>query len=189
MEYQRLDRFALPPGFRGRPAWLVQAWWLVESLLFRLSPQPLHGWRRFLLRAFGARIGHGVVLQPTVRTVYPWKLRVGDRSWIGDDVALYSLAPITIGSDSVISQRSYLCGGKHDSINVTFDTVAEPITIGDQVWVAADVFVGQGVTIGDGAVVGARSTVLSDLPAGMICFGPPAVAVKPRPTPPPGTTG
>ena len=90
------------------------------------------------------------MLQPSVRTVYPWRLRIGDRSWIGDDVALYSLAQITIGSDLVISQRSYLCAGKHDSGRVTFDTVADPITIGDQVWVAADVFVAQGVTIGDG---------------------------------------
>jgi putative colanic acid biosynthesis acetyltransferase WcaF len=180
MQYQDLGRFSLPPGFRGRPAWLVQTWWLVEQFLFRLSPQALYGWRRGLLRLFGAKIGEGVLLRPTVRVTYPWKVSIGERSWIGDDVVLYSLGEISIGSDTVISQKSYICTGTHDHTRVTFDISASPVVIGSQVWIAADVFVAPGVTIGDGAVVGARSTVLGDLPEGMVSFGRPASPVSPR---------
>jgi putative colanic acid biosynthesis acetyltransferase WcaF len=179
--YQELDRFQLPDGFRGRSAIIVQLWWLVQSTVFAWSPQFLYGWRRFLLRLFGAKIGTNVLIRPTVRVTYPWNINVGDFSWIGDDVDLYSLGEIHIGANTVISQRSYLCSGSHDYMSQTFDISAHPIRIGEQVWVATDVFIAPGVSIGDGAVVGARSTVLEDLPGGMICYGNPAKPIKPRP--------
>jgi putative colanic acid biosynthesis acetyltransferase WcaF len=179
--YQDLSRFKLPPGFRGRPGWLVQLWWLVEWFLFRPSPQAFFEWRRLLLRLFGAQIGKNVLVRPTAWITYPWKLKIGDYSWIGDDVVLYSLSDICIGSHTVISQRSYLCTGTHDSSQISFDIKAIPITIGDQAWIASDVFIAPGVNIGRGTIVGARSSVFNDLPEGMICYGNPAVTVKPRP--------
>jgi putative colanic acid biosynthesis acetyltransferase WcaF len=178
--YQDLSRFRLPAGFRGRSAAFVQLWWIVQATLFRLSPQGLYGWRRCLLRLFGARIGCGVLVRPTVRITFPWKVSVGNNSWIGDDVVLYSLGPITIGANAVVSQKSYLCAGSHDPHSVSFDISAVPIRIGDECWIATDVFVAPGVTIGDGAVIGARSSVFHDIPAGMVCHGNPAVPVRPR---------
>jgi len=180
MNYQQLDKFKLPPEFRGRSAWIVQLWWLIQDTLFRWSPQFLYGWRRFLLRLFGAKIGRGVLIRPTTRITYPWKINIGDYSWIGDDVVLYSLGNIEIGSHTVISQKSYLCTGSHDFTRPTFDIFARPIKIGTQVWIASDVFIAPGVMIGDGTVVGARSTVYNDLPAGKICYGNPAVVIKSR---------
>lgn len=178
--YQQLNNFELPENFRGRPAWVVQLWWLVQSTLFSWSPQFLYGWRRFLLRSFGAKIGMGVLIRPTVRVTYPWKISVGDHSWIGDDVVLYSLEKIEIGKNSVISQKSYLCTGSHDHTSPTFDIFAKPIKIGDEVWVATDVFIAPGVQVGDGCVVGVSSTVLHDLPPGKICYGNPAKPVRDR---------
>ena len=70
---QDLKSFVLPPNFRGRPAWFVQLWWIVQATLFRCSPQALYGWRRFLLRLFGAQVGRGVIIRPTVEITYPWK--------------------------------------------------------------------------------------------------------------------
>ena len=180
MNYQQLDKFKLPPEFRGRYAWIVQLWWLIQDTLFRWSPQFLYGWRCFLLRLFGAKIGRGVLIRPTTRITYPWKINIGDYSWIGDDVVLYSLGNIEIGSHTVISQNSYLCTGSHDFTRPTFDIFARPIKIGTQVWIASDVFIAPGVMIGDGTVVGARSTVYKDLPAGKICYGNPAVVIKSR---------
>ena len=180
-EYQDLSRFHLPDHFRGRPGWFVQLWWLVQAVFFRPSPQFLYGWRRFLLRTFGARIGKNVLIRPTVTVTYPWKVSIGDYSWVGDDVVIYSLSEITIGSHSVVSQRSYLCSAGHDYRQITFDMQAGPITIGSQVWIAADVFIAPGVSVEDGCLVGARSSVFQDLPAGMICLGTPAVPVRPRP--------
>jgi len=88
---QDLSKSKVPPGFRGRPAWFVQLWWIVQTLLFHPSPQLFYGWRRFLLRAFGARIGKGVLIRPSVTVTYPWKLGIGDWSWVGDHATLYAL--------------------------------------------------------------------------------------------------
>jgi len=178
--YQDLSRFRLPDGFRGRPAWLVQLWWLVQAVLFHPSPQVFFAWRSFLLRLFGAQIGKDVLIRPSASVTYPWKVSIGDYSWIGDEVVLYSLSEITIGRHTVISQESYLCAAYHDYTRPTFDMIAGPITIGDQVWIAADVFIAPNVTVGFGCLVGARSTVFHDLPAGMVCYGSPAIPVRSR---------
>ena len=177
---QRLSDFQVPRHFRGKSTITVQLWWFVQKLFCNLSPQLMYGWRRFWLRLFGAEIGEGVLIRPSVKVVYPWKLKIGDHSWIGDDVSLYTLGEIEIGANTVISQKCYLCTGSHDYTKQSFDIYAEKITIGEGVWLATDVFVAPGVTIGDGVVVGARSTVLNDLPEGMICYGNPAKPVKSR---------
>ena len=177
---QDLRQFRLPENFRGRPAWVVQLWWFVQTTLFNLSPQVLYGWRRWLLRLFGATIGHGVLLRPSVEIIYPWKVSIGDWSWIGDNASLYSLGEIEIGDNVVISQNSYLCTGSHDLKKPSFDIYAEKIVVEAESWIAADVFVAPGVRIGHGAVVGARSTVLHDLPSMMVCYGNPARPVRPR---------
>lgn len=178
--HQDLTKFCLPKNFRVKNAVFVQIWWLIQDTFFALSPQFMYGWRRFLLRLFGAHVGRNVLIRPSVKTVYPWNLTIGDNSWVGDDASLYTLGKIAIGSDSVVSQKCYLCTGSHDFSKRSFDILREDIRIGDGVWLAADVFVGPGVSVGDGAVVGARSTVLQDLPAGMICYGYPAKPVKKR---------
>ncbi len=178
--YQRMEEFRVPPGFRGRSAIYTQLWWIVQSTLFGLSPQVCFRWRRWLLRLFGARIGKGVFLRPSVRVTYPWKLKIGDHCHIGDEVVLYTLGEIEIGDSVVISQRSYICTGSHDYASPTFDIYAKKIVIESEAWVATDVFVAPGVLIGNGAVVGARSSVFSDVPPGLIYVGTPARFVGTR---------
>jgi putative colanic acid biosynthesis acetyltransferase WcaF len=179
-KYQDLSEFMMPRGLRGRSAVIVQLWWIIQDTLFRMSPQALYKWRNFLLRLFGARIGKHVNIRPTVRVTYPWKLQIGDRVWIGDNCEIYNLGNISIGSDVAIAHWVYLCAGNHDYQKRSFPIQTPPIRIEDEVWLPNDVFVGPGVTIGRGAVVGARSTVLHDLPSGMICYGNPAKPVRPR---------
>lgn len=180
MKYQDLSRFRLPKGFRGKPGWYVQLWWLVQATLFRWSPQFAYGFRRWLLRVFGGQVGVGVVIRPTVTVTYPWKVTLGNYVWVGDDVVLYSLGEISIGDNTVVSQRSYLCAGDHDYHEIDFPIRARPITIGCENWVGSDVFIAPGVRIGSGNVVGARSSVFKDLPDGMLCLGSPCVAVRER---------
>ena len=117
---------------------------------------------------------------PLVEITYPWKVSIGDWSWIGDNVSLYSLGEIEIGDNVVISQNCYLCTGSHHFSRPSFDIYALKIVVEPESWIAADVFVAPGVRIGRGAVVGARSTVLHDLPAMMVCYGNPARPVRPR---------
>ncbi len=178
--YQNLKAFELPKNFRGRSSAYVQLWWIVQALLFKTSPQFMYGWRRFLLRAFGAKIGKKVIVRPTVHTQFPWKLSIGDYSWVGDHVALYSLGNIQIGKNAVVSQGSYLCAGSHDYQIDTFPIFALPVTIEDECWLATDVFIGPGVTIGKGTVVGARSSVFKSLPPDKVCAGTPAKVIRNR---------
>ncbi len=155
-------------------------WGLVYLFLFRPSPRIAHGWRRFLLSAFGARIGKGVRVYPSARIWGPWNLALGDYSVLGDRVDCYCVAPIVIGAHAVVSQYSYLCAASHDEKDPGFALRTAPIRIGEGAWVAADVFVGPGVTIGEGAVVGARSSVFKDVEPWVVAVGTPARMIRKR---------
>lgn len=179
-KYQDLVHFKLPSGFRGRNVFLVQLWWVVQSSFFSWSPQVAYSFRNFLLRLFGAKIGKNVKIRPSVRVTYPWKVSIGDNSWIGDDVVLYSLGEIKIGSNVVVSQKTYICTGSHKTTSKNFDIYSSPVILEDECWVATDVFIAPGIIIGKGAIVGARSSVFDDIPSGMICFGSPAKPSKER---------
>ncbi|MWW24433.1 putative colanic acid biosynthesis acetyltransferase [Algibacter lectus] len=176
----QLKNFKVPDNFRGKPGWYVQLWWLTQSLFFKTSPHVLYGWRRFLLRLFGAQIGKKVIIRPSAQITYPWKVKIGDYSWVGDDVVLYSLGDIEIGENSIISQKSYICTGTHDYSKSDFPILAKKITIGNGCWLATDVFVSPGITIADGVVVGARSTVIKDLDAASVYVGSPVRFIKKR---------
>ena len=177
---QQLNKFKLPKGFRGRNAFAVQLWWIVQGTIFRCSPQFMYGFRRFILKLFGAKIGKDVIIRPTVRITYPWKVSIGDFSWIGDDVVLYSLGEIKIGNNVVISQKTYLCTGSHDYSKITFPIFAEKIIIKDECWLATDVFVAPGITIEKGTVIGSRSSVYKNIPANKVCAGNPAKIIRER---------
>ncbi|MEQ1850130.1 MAG: WcaF family extracellular polysaccharide biosynthesis acetyltransferase [Chthoniobacteraceae bacterium] len=155
-------------------------WNFVWLFLFRPSPRPLHGWRAFLLRLFGAKLGRGCHIYPGVRVWAPWNLVCDDEAGVGDGVILYNQAIITIGKRAVISQGAHLCSGSHDYESPRFELFAKPITIGDHAWLAAECFIHPGVTVGEGAVVGARSVVTRDVPKWMVCAGNPCQSIKPR---------
>jgi putative colanic acid biosynthesis acetyltransferase WcaF len=165
---------------RGKPTWFVLLWWFVQSVTFPLTLHPFNGLRCAILRLFGAHIGKNVLIRPTARFTYPWKVTIGDYSWIGDDVVFYSLDQINIGSHCVISQKTYLCTGSHDLKDPTFGLKTASINIADGAWVAADCFVAPGVTIGKNSVIGARSSVFGDMPSGQICRGTPCRPKSPR---------
>ena len=180
MNYQNLKLFQLPASFRGRSKYIVQRWWVVNATLFKWSPQFLFAWRRFLLRLFGAEIGKDVLIRSTVKITYPWKLKVGDHTWIGDECVLYNLGEITIGKHVAIAHKVYFNTGGHEYDKVTFDIFSKPITIEDECWLTNDVYLAPGVHIGKGTIVGARSSVLKSLPGAKICVGTPALPIKDR---------
>ncbi|MDW8202602.1 MAG: hormogonium polysaccharide biosynthesis acetyltransferase HpsU [Cyanobacteriota bacterium SKYGB_h_bin112] len=168
-------------GFqRGRPGWIVLLWWFLQAVIFPITPHAFHAPRIALLRLFGAKIGRGVVIRPSARVTFPWKLVIGNYSWIGDDVVLYNLDNIRIGDHCVISQRSYLCTGSHDIADPCFQLQTGEIVIGNGVWIATDCFVAPNVHIGANTVVGARSSVFGHLPAGQVCWGTPCHPRYPR---------
>jgi putative colanic acid biosynthesis acetyltransferase WcaF len=160
---------------RGRPSWYILLWWFVQAIAFPLTLHPLNGVRCAILRFFGAKIGKGVIIRPTARFTYPWKVTIGDYSWIGDDVVLYSLDEIRIGEHCVISQKSYLCTGSHNIQDLAFGLKTGSITVGNGAWVTIDCFIAPGVEIGANAVIGARSSVFKDIPPSQVAWGNPCI--------------
>ena len=164
-----------------RPAEMLRrVLWMLAWPLFRFSPRPLFGWRRFLLRAFGAEIGEEVRTYRTTVVYMPWNLSVGDQSALGEDALIYNLGPVRIGEQVTISQRAHLCAGTHDYRRPDMPLLKPPITVEDQSWICADAFVGPGVTVGEGAVVGGRAVAVRDVPAWTVVAGNPAEFVKKR---------
>jgi putative colanic acid biosynthesis acetyltransferase WcaF len=164
---------------RGRST-LIEGLWLAARAIAFSSLNPLNASRIAVLRMFGAAIGRGVVVKPAVKITFPWRLAVGDDSWIGEGAWIDNLAQVTIGSDTCVSQGAYLCTGNHDWGKETFDLRTDPIAIGNGVWIAAMARIGPGVTLGDGSIVTLGAVVTRSVPAGHI-GSPPALDLQVRP--------
>ncbi len=173
-----LERLPRPP-LANKLARLV--WQIVFLLLFRFTPTPFHGWRRQVLRLFGAKIGSRAVIYPSARIWAPWNLEVADDATVGWECELYNVAPIRIGREAIVSQFAYICTATHD-LRSEFQLMAAPIDIGQNAWLAAGAFVGPGVMVGEGAVVGARCVLTRSIEAWAIVAGNPARVVGTRPT-------
>ncbi len=166
------QRNFFPQSFGKRVAGF---WWsFVRHTLFRWSPPPLNGWRRWLLRRFGATVHPSVCIAPSVRVDYPWNLAVDREVVIAHNVIINCMGRVDIGAGTRISQYAHLCAGTHDYLRRDMKIVSRPITIGKGVWIAVDAFVGPEVTIGDRSLLAARSSAFSDLPSGYVCIGEPA---------------
>lgn len=110
----------------------------------------------------------------------PWNLEMGEHSCLADEVDCYNVAPVKIGDNTTISQKSYLCTASHDITKTNIPLITAPIVIEDQAWIGADAFIGMGVTVGQGAVVGARASVYKDVEAWTVVGGNPAKFIKKR---------
>ncbi len=154
--------------------------WLFGRPLFRLSPRPCFGWRRFILRCFGAKIGVHVRTYPSTYVFFPWNLSIGDWSAVGDNVLIYNLGHVAIRQKVTISHGAHICAGTHDHTRVEFPLLKPPIQINDQVWICADAFIGPGVIVGQGAVAGARAVVTRNVEPWTVVAGNPARLIGTR---------
>lgn len=156
-------------------------WEIVYAILFRPTPRwCLNGWRVRLLKLFGAKIAAGVRIQGGAEVWQPWKLTIGEDSWIDGGVKLYSVDDIVIGSNAVISEGAFICTASHDFTSPIFELVTKPIVIGDSAWITSRAIVLPGVTIGEGAVVAAGSVVTKDIEPWTVVGGNPAAPLKRR---------
>lgn len=154
--------------------------WGLAHPLFAGSPRPLWGWRRFLLRLFGAKIGEEVHIYPSVRITIPWQLAIGDEAAVGDRAILYSLGRIALGERVTVSQGVHLCAGTHDYRDPAMPLLKLPIVVERDAWICADAFVGPGVRVGARAIVGARCVVMKDVEPEAIMIGNPARLLRRR---------
>jgi len=164
----------------SRKELVLRVLWGAGKWLFRLSPRPCFGFRRWILGCYGAKVGDNVHIYPSALIYYPWNLEIGDDSSIGEWALVYNLGKVTIGKRTTISQRVHICAGTHDYKDEAMPLIKSPIHVGDEVWVCADAFIGPCVRVGSKAIVAAASVVVKEVYPNKIVGGNPAKYIKDR---------
>ncbi len=176
---KELLEFTSPYTFANKARRLI--WRITWFCLGQPLPGSfLSGWKRMLLRCFGAKIAHTAIVYSSAKVFMPWNLEMHEFSCLASGVDCYNAAPILLEAYATVSQRAYLCTASHNISSKAHEQIAKPIRIGKYAWVAAEAFVGPGVTIGEGAVVGARAAVFRDVETWSVVGGNPANFLKKR---------
>lgn len=152
--------------------WPLTTWFLPRSLGM--------GWKRLLLRMFGAKVHPTAQVYSSARIYYPANLTMEAYSCLADGVECYNVAPVTVGAHSTISQGTLLCTASHDITDSHHRLVTAPIMIEDQVWIGARAYIGMGVVVRQGAVVGATASVYKTVEPWTVVGGNPARFIKKR---------
>lgn len=156
-------------------------WNIISLIVFRpFGSRLFKKWRVLVLKCFGAKIEWSTHVYSSVKIWAPWNLEIGANSSLGPNVDCYNQGKISIGINTVVSQKTYLCASTHDYTKTDFPLILKPISIGNQVWIAADAFVGPGVCINDNAVIAARAVVNKNVEKNTIVGGNPAIIIKSR---------
>lgn len=170
----------LRPAFSAGNRARRTLWNICHALFYRTSPRPLHAWRSFLLRCFGATMGPSCHFYPKSKIWAPWNLVCEDQVTAADGAEIYNPAPITFGSHVILSQDAYVCGATHDYDDAGFPLLAYAMEFGAYSWICARASVAPGVNVGEGAVLGLASVATKDLAPWTVYAGAPAVKIKER---------
>ena len=176
----RVDRGVCPSPHSRWNKLARMVWQIVWLVMFRPSPWFWQAPRRGLLRLFGAKVGKGVQVMPSVKIWAPWNLELGDYATVSHGVDLYCVDKVSIGAHATVSQRAFLCTATHVVDHPNMPLVTKPIRIADGAWVAAEAFVHPGITVDVDAVVGARAVVVRDVATREIVAGNPAKLLRMR---------
>ena len=179
-ESNKVWRVPYKSPYTLRDKFKMSLWWFVEALFFKPSLHKMNGWRCFLLRLFGAKIGANTFIQASAKIWFPWNLEIGVHSGFGFDALIYNLDKVIIGDYSTVTHRCHVNTGSHDFSDPAFALVTKPVTIGDNVFIGADSYISPGIDISDMVIVGARSVATKNLPSNMICVGHPCQPIKER---------
>jgi len=177
-----LSRYRNPPWHdKGRGIVVRSVWHCVNALFFENSLNPSSGLKIALLKLFGAKIGHGVIIKPGVNIKHPWFLTLGDHTWIGERAWLdNTFAPITLGDNVCVSQGVYLCTGNHDWTDPAFGLLERPLTIEAGAWIGAGAKVLPGAQVASHSVVAGGAVLSKPTEPYMVYAGNPAAAIKKR---------
>ncbi|MBU2649739.1 MAG: WcaF family extracellular polysaccharide biosynthesis acetyltransferase [Bacteroidetes bacterium] len=179
---EKVDLSVYTPGDYKPGAGILKRvlWFITNALFFQCPLSTLSTFKCFLLRMFGAKVGKGVVIKPSVNIKYPWKLQIGDHVWIGEKAWIDNLDEVVIGSHCCISQGAMLLCGNHNYRKKTFDLMTGRITLEDGVWIGAFSIVSPGVTCGTHSVLAVNSVASNDLEPYYIYRGNPAIKTRER---------
>jgi len=180
MQQTDLSTYNNSPFNPGGSAIKRLLWHYVNAVFFKTGLLPINSFKVTVLRLFGGKIGKNVTIKPGVSVKYPWHLTVGDNTWIGEDVWIDCLVPITIGSNVCISQGALLLTGSHNYKKTTFDLITGGIVLEDGVWIGAKAVVNQGIMAATHAVLSTGSIATKNLEAYSFYQGNPAVKIRSR---------
>jgi putative colanic acid biosynthesis acetyltransferase WcaF len=155
-------------------------WYLCNIIFFQCPLFPFGKFKRSLLRLFGAKIGKGVIIKPSVNIKYPWKLEIGNHVWIGEGVWIDNLVNVYIKDNACISQGAMLLCGNHNFKKITFDLLLGSITLEEGTWIGAKAVVCPGVICGSHSVLTVGSVAIGKLESYSIYQGNPAVKMRER---------
>jgi putative colanic acid biosynthesis acetyltransferase WcaF len=164
----------------GASAFKVISWYFVSAFFFRSGLIPFSAVLVIILKIYGAKIGKDVRIKPYANIKYPWKLVVGNHSWIGEHCWIENLAMVTLGKNVCLSQGSMLLTGNHDYKKVSFDLITKPIVLEDGVWIGAKALVCPGIHAASHAILSVSSVATKQMEAYSIYQGNPAVKVRDR---------
>ncbi len=120
-------------------------------------------------------------MTPTFRCDYGSHITIGAGTFVNYDCVMLDVAPIRIGAACQLAPRVQLLTATHpidpEPRRLGWES-AEPITVGDNVWLGGGAIVCPGVTIGEDTVVGAGAVVTRDLPGGVVAAGVPARVIR-----------
>ena len=180
MQQTNLALYNNHPYNPGGNAFKRLLWYYTNALVFKTSLLPISGLKVALLRLFGAEVGKGVVIKPNVNIKHPWLLKIGNHTWLGEQVWIDNLVMVTIGSNVCLSQGAVLQTGNHDYKKTTFDLITGSIVLKDGVWIGCGAIVNPGVTAASHAVLTTGSVATKDLEAYYIYQGNPATSIRKR---------
>ena len=155
-------------------------WYYINLIFFQSGWFPFYAPKSWLLKLFGAKIGKGLIIKPSVNIKYPWLLEIGNHVWIGEQVWIDNLAKVTISDHVCLSQGALLLCGNHHYKKTSFDLMVQPILLEEGVWIGARSTVCGGVTAHSHAVLTLGSEANTDLQPYSIFSGNPAVKVRDR---------
>ena len=156
-------------------------WQIVALFFFRpFGTRLFKKYRVLVLKCFGADIQWSSHVYASAKIWAPWNLEMGENACLGPEVDCYNQGRISIGKNTVISQKCYLCASTHDYSQKDFPLLLKPIRIGEGVWIAAGAFIAPGVTIGNNAVIAAQAVVVKEVQINEVVGGNPAKYIKYR---------
>lgn len=166
----KLDEFNPSLGLERGASKVKEILWYLVKMFFFLTAFPFSSSIKvFWLRKFGAKVGEKVIIKPRVNIHFPWKLEIGNNSWIGEEVFILNFEKIIIGNNVCLSQRVLLCGGNHDFLKPSMPFRNGPITLMDGCWIGATCFIGPNVMVGKDTVITVGSVITSDVEENLIC--------------------
>lgn len=165
---------------KGAGSFKIILWYFVNALIVRASWNPFMSIKVILLKAFGARIGKGLVIKNNVNIKYPWKLVIGNDCWLGEGCWIDNLDRVSIGNNVCISQGAMLLTGNHDYTIYNMPYRNAPIVIENGAWIGARTTVCPGVTVHENAVLTVGSVGTKSLEANGIYQGNPAIRIRER---------